>query len=60
MGLQNGFAGLSGVVGPLLMGVLIDATGDYRAGFLVAAVIAGIGILCWSLVIRRVEPVQWS
>jgi ACS family D-galactonate transporter-like MFS transporter len=57
---QNGFAGLSGVVGPLVTGVLIDATGDYRAAFLVAAGVAMIGLISWGLIIRRVEPLAWS
>ncbi len=60
VGVQNGFAGLSGVIGPLVTGVLIDATGDYRAAFLVAAGVVTIGLIAWGLIIRRVEPLVWS
>ena len=45
MGVQNGVSGLSGVVGPMVTGVLIDATGDYRAAFLVSAAVALVGVL---------------
>jgi MFS family permease len=60
IGLQNGAGGVSGVVGPLLTGVLIDATGDYRTAFLFAAVVALAGALCWGVMIRRVEPIDWA
>ncbi|MEO5938355.1 MAG: MFS transporter, partial [Sphingomonas sp.] len=60
VGVQNGFAGLSGVVGPLVTGVLIDATGDYRAAFLVAAGVVTIGLIAWGLIIRKIEPLAWS
>jgi MFS family permease len=60
VGLQNGFAGLSGVISPLVTGYSIDATGDYRVAFLVAAAIAVIGMAVWLLVVRKVEQIAWS
>ncbi len=60
IGLQNGAGGISGVVGPLLTGVLIDATGDYRTAFLFAAGVALAGALFWGVMIRRVEPIDWA
>lgn len=60
IGLQNGAGGVSGVVGPLLTGVLIDATGDYRVAFLFAAVVALAGAFFWGVMIRRVEPINWA
>ncbi len=60
VGIQNGIAGLSGVIGPLLTGWSIDATGNYRIAFLIAAGIIVIGMVCWGLVVRRVEPLDWS
>ena len=60
IGLQNGIGGLSGVVGPLLTGVLLDATGDYRVAFLFAAAVAACGMAFWGLMIRRVEPLNWA
>ena len=60
MGLQNAVGGLSGVVGPLVTGIMIDATGDYRMAFLFATAIACAGMLCWGVMIRRVEPLDWD
>lgn len=60
IGLQNGVGGISGVVGPLLTGILLDATGDYRIAFLFAAAVTACGMAFWGLMIRRVEPIKWS
>jgi MFS family permease len=60
MGVQNGISGLSGVAGPMLTGVLIDATGNYRAAFLVSAAVALVGICSWGVVIRKVETINWA
>jgi MFS family permease len=60
MGVQNGVSGLSGVAGPMVTGVLIDATGDYRAAFLVSAAVALVGIGSWGLVIRKVQAIDWT
>lgn len=59
IGLQNGTGGLSGVVGPLATGILIDATGDYRVAFLFAAAVSAAGLFFWGVMIRRVEPIAW-
>jgi MFS family permease len=60
MGLQNAVGGLSGVVGPLVTGILIDATGDYRLAFLFAAAVACAGMLFWGVMIRKVAPLDWD
>lgn len=60
IGLQNGFGGVAGIVSPIITGYSIDATGDYRAAFLIAAAIAVVGLLSWMLIVRKVEPIKWS
>jgi len=60
VGIQNGVAGMSGVIGPLLTGWSIDATGNYRVAFLVAAGVIVIGMVCWGVMVRRVEPIDWG
>lgn len=60
MALQNGTGGLAGVVGPLVTGMLIDATGNYRIAFLFSAAVALIGAMMWGVVIRRIEPIDWE
>jgi MFS family permease len=59
-GLQNGFANISGVVGPPLTGWLIDRTGHFDAALAVAALVAVVGGLAWLFGVRRQEPVQWA
>ncbi|MBS0475342.1 MAG: MFS transporter [Proteobacteria bacterium] len=60
VGIQNGVAGLSGVIGPLVTGWSIDVTGTYRAAFLIAAAVILAGMVCWGVVVRRVEPLDWG
>ena len=60
VGIQNGVAGLSGVIGPLLTGWSIDHTGNYRVAFLIAAGIIVLGMVCWGVVVRQVEPLDWG
>ena len=60
IGIQNGVAGMSGVIGPLLTGWSIDQTGNYRTAFLIAAGVIVVGMVCWGLVVRKVEPLEWS
>ena len=60
MGVQNGVGGMSGVLSPLITGWSIDATGDYRIAFFIAAGIAAIGAVSWGLVIPRVTPIDWD
>ncbi|MEO7248015.1 MAG: MFS transporter [Novosphingobium sp.] len=58
--LQNGCGGMAGAISPLVTGFTIDATGDYRVAFLIAAGIAVIGMICWGLVVGTVAPIRWS
>ena len=60
IGIQNGVAGMSGVIGPLLTGWSIDQTGNYRVAFLIAAGVVVLGMVCWGVVVRKVEPLEWG
>lgn len=60
IGIQNGTAGLSGVIGPIVTGWSIDATGTYRTAFLIAAGVIVVGMVSWGLVVRRIEPLDWG
>jgi MFS transporter, OFA family, oxalate/formate antiporter len=44
------------VGGPLLAGVLADATGNYRIGFTVLALLAGAGMLFFALASPPPDP----
>lgn len=43
VGLSSMFVALGQILGPMIAGVLADMTGDYRLGFTVLALIAGLG-----------------
>lgn len=58
VGVQASLGNLSGVIGPVLTGIIVDAAG-YRPAFIVAAGIVGAGTIIFGLVVRRIEPVRW-
>lgn len=60
VGLQNGIGNLSGIVGPALTGFLIDWTGHFGAPLAVAAGVAVMGGLSWTLGVRKLEEVDWA
>ena len=45
MGLSSLIVMLGTVLGPIIAGVLADATGSYRSGFVVLAILAALGML---------------
>ncbi len=60
VGLSNGFASLSGVIAPTLTGFLVDRTGNFVLPFVVAAAMALLGVAAWTLLVGRIEPVDWQ
>jgi ACS family D-galactonate transporter-like MFS transporter len=59
VGVQTSLGNLSGIIGPVMTGIIVDAAG-YRPAFLVTAAIVAAGTLVFGLVVRRVEPVRWG
>ncbi|HEX4079077.1 MAG TPA: MFS transporter [Rhizomicrobium sp.] len=60
VGVQNCLGNISGVVGPLVTGFVIDRTGDFFWAFAVACAVTLVGIIAWGLLIPRVAPLDWS
>ena len=56
---QNCMGNVAGIVGPIVTGFVVDRTGQFSAAFLVAAIVSLTGVLCWGVIIRRVEPIAW-
>ncbi|MEO5971823.1 MAG: MFS transporter [Sphingomicrobium sp.] len=56
VGAQNAIGNTSGIIGPIVTGLIIDATGAYFYGFALAAGVAGAGALIWVLAMPRVAP----
>jgi MFS family permease len=59
-GLQNGFANLSGIIGPALTGFLVDRTGHFGAPVAIAAGMAVAGGIAWVFVVGPVEQIPWK
>ena len=59
MGVQNFFGNLAGVAAPVITGVVVDRTGTFSAGFLIAAVLAVVGIIAYGFIVHRIEPIDW-
>lgn len=53
VGVMNGLGNISGIVGPILTGVLIERSGNYLTAFYVAAAIPAFGAFWWTLVLPR-------
>jgi len=60
VGLQNFVANLAGIIGPIVTGWLVDRTGSYLPAFIVAAVVAILGLVSWGWIIPAIRPVDWK
>jgi MFS family permease len=59
VGFQNAVGNAAGMIGPIVTGLVVDATGHFVWAFGIAAAVGLIGALGWGVIIRRVEPVVW-
>jgi len=55
IGIQNGLGNISGIIGPIVTGLIVDRLGGYNYAFAAAAGVAGFGVLWWWLVVPKVE-----
>ena len=58
-GVQNFMGNLAGMVAPALTGKVVDMTGEFFWAFVIAAVMCGIGTLCWVFFVGPVRQVAW-
>ena len=57
--IMNFFNNVMGILAPIVTGFIVAGTGSFAIGFIVAAVILAVGILCYVLLlgdIRQIEP----
>ncbi|WP_017666521.1 MFS transporter [Sandarakinorhabdus sp. AAP62] len=59
VGVQTSIGNLSGIVGPVLTGIIVDAAG-YRPAFLMTAAVVAGGTLIFARAVKRIEPVRWA
>lgn len=58
-GMENFTGNLAGTIAPVVVGVVVDRTGQYFAAFAVAAAITLVGAAAWTFLIRDVREVPW-
>lgn len=56
VGVMNGVGNTSGIIGPIITGLLIQQTASYLAAFVVSAAIVGFGAIWWWVALPKVEP----
>jgi dipeptide/tripeptide permease len=57
---QNFITNFAGITAPAITGVLVDRTGSFSSAFLIAAVLALVGMVAFGLIVRKIEPVVWQ
>jgi MFS family permease len=59
MGIQNCLGNVAGIAAPVVTGIVVDRTGTFSGGFLIAAALALIGMAAYGLIVGRIEPIDW-
>lgn len=57
--IMNFFNNGAGIVAPIVAGFVFDATKSFALNFVIAAVILVFGILCYLLLLGKIEQIQW-
>jgi MFS family permease len=58
IGWQTGIASISGMVGPIVTGVIVDATGSYVGAFVFAAGVSAVGALLFQFALPPVRQIE--
>jgi MFS family permease len=58
VGVQNAIGNTSGIVGPVVTGMIIDWSGSYAGGFWLAAAVTAIGGLWWAFVLPPIRQIE--
>ncbi len=60
VGIQNAAGNVAGLLAPVITGFLVDETGLFDIAFGLAAVVNFLGLLGWTVILPRIEPIDWS
>ena len=60
IGIQNATGNLSGIVMPVITGIIIDITGRYDAAFLLTAAIFLLGAIWWLVVVPPIKQIAFD
>nr|HET6903367.1 MFS transporter [Ktedonobacteraceae bacterium] len=56
--IMNFFNNIAGIIAPIVAGFIIDRTGSFALNFLIAGAILVVGILCYLLLLGKIEQIQ--
>ena len=59
IGIQNSVGNISGILGPIVSGILIDSTG-YESAFALAAAVAAFGAIWWIFGVPRIAQIEFG
>ncbi|MEM5316428.1 MFS transporter [Paraburkholderia sp. JHI869] len=59
-GLQNSISNLGGVVGPIVTGAIVGATGSFVPALLFSSALIGVAIVNYLFLLGKVEPIQFG
>jgi MFS family permease len=57
IGVQNALGNTSGIIGPVVTGLIIDSTGSYLSAFALTAAISALGGLIWLFLIPPISAI---
>ena len=57
VGVQNAIGNLSGILGPIITGIVVQRAG-YNSAFLLTAAVAAIGAIWWAIGVPRIQQVN--
>jgi MFS family permease len=57
VGVQNAIGNLSGIIGPIVTGIVVQRAG-YNSAFVLTAAVAAIGAIWWAIGVPRIEQVN--
>jgi len=57
VGFQNAVGNLSGIICPIVTGIIVDRAG-YESAFFLTAAVAAVGAIWWAVGVPRIHPVE--
>ncbi|MEZ0243673.1 MAG: MFS transporter [Sphingomonas sp.] len=58
VGVQNACGNMAGIVAPIVTGMIVDRTGSFLNAFYIAAAVCGAGVVCWTWLVPKIEPLS--
>ena len=57
VGVQNAIGNISGIIGPIITGIIVQRAG-YNSAFILTAAVATVGAIWWAIGVPRIEQVN--